>query len=131
MDPPCGDPRRAPYVETLRSSCHRYIAPILSPSAGVFTTALGVPLFRNRLSGYFNVMRRGVYWLGEIRARGVSLRTSLHVEAWRAAAELDWVLDRWCRKHGEHDKGCRKHGEGKGGGGWSLACVARRPTSPV
>jgi hypothetical protein len=82
----------------------RHTSPF-SPPAGTFTSPLGITVVRNRLSGYFNVMRRGSLWIGELRARNVSLHTSLHAVAWRAAAELDWVLDRWCRKHGEHGGG--------------------------
>jgi hypothetical protein len=67
--------------------------------AGAFQTA-SKQIERNPASGWFNVFKRDGKWVGEVRSRGVYLRTSGHAEAWRAAAELEWLLDRWCREHG-------------------------------
>jgi hypothetical protein len=55
---------------------------------------------RNPASGWFNVYKLKDKWVGYVYARGVYLRTSRHAEAWRAAVELEWLLDRWCREHG-------------------------------
>jgi len=75
--------------------------------AGAFTTAFGAQrVTRNADSGYFNVGKRNGKWRGEARARGVTLRTTPHAEAWRAAVELEWLLGLWCAKHGEW-RGCR------------------------
>jgi len=63
---------------------------------------------RNLGSGYFNVVKHNGKWRGQVEARGVTLRTSPHAEAWRAAVELEWVLGLWCAKHGEwRSVGCR------------------------
>jgi hypothetical protein len=68
--------------------------------AGAFQTAVQ-QIERNPASGWFNVVKRkGGKWVGYVGARGVYLRTSPHAEAWRAAVELEWLLDRWCREHG-------------------------------
>jgi len=70
--------------------------------AGSFTTAIkGLRLTRNVDSGYFNVYKSHGKWEGHVVARGVTLRTRPHAEAWRAAVELEWVLGLWCAKHGE------------------------------
>jgi hypothetical protein len=68
--------------------------------AGAFQTANKQLINRNPASGCFNVRKWGRKWVGEVQSRGVYLRTSGHAEAWRAAVELEWLLDRWCRKHG-------------------------------
>jgi len=52
-------------------------------------------------SGYFNVRKHKGKWRGQVEARGVTLYTSLHAEAWRAAVALEWLLGLWCAKHGE------------------------------
>jgi hypothetical protein len=67
--------------------------------AGAFQTAHH-QIERNPASGWFNVTKHKGKWVGVVKARGVELRTSPHAEAWRAAVELEWLLDRWCRKHG-------------------------------
>jgi hypothetical protein len=67
--------------------------------AGAFQTATH-QIERNPASGWFNVYKRNGKWVGVVIARGVYLRTSPHAEAWRAAVELEWLLDRWCREHG-------------------------------
>jgi hypothetical protein len=67
--------------------------------AGAFQTAKR-HIVRNPACGWFNVVKRKGKWVGKVIARGVELCTSVHAEAWRAAVELEWLLDRWCRKHG-------------------------------
>jgi hypothetical protein len=67
--------------------------------AGVFQTATK-RIERNPACGWFNVHKAKGKWVGVVIARGVYLRTSRHAEAWRAAVELEWLLDRWCREHG-------------------------------
>jgi hypothetical protein len=67
--------------------------------AGAFLTA-SKQIERNPVCGWFSVYKEGRKWVGVVIARGVRLRTSPHAEAWRAAVELEWLLDRWCRKHG-------------------------------
>jgi hypothetical protein len=67
--------------------------------AGAFQTA-SQQIHRNPASALFNVVKKGGKWVGRAFARGVELRTSRHAEAWHAAVELGWLLDRWCRKHG-------------------------------
>jgi len=65
------------------------------------TAIRGRRVTRNVDSGYFNVRKRDGKWLGQVKARGVTLYTSPHAEAWRAAVELEWVLGLWCAKHSE------------------------------
>jgi len=85
--------------------------------AGAFTTGIGGRrVTRNADSGYFNVRKRSGKWVGHVRARGVTLRTTPHAEAWRAAVALEWLLGLWCAKHGE----CRGCG-----------CVACAPWLPA
>jgi hypothetical protein len=67
--------------------------------AGAFQTAWQ-QIERNPACGWFNVYKLHGKWIGRVGARGVVLRTSQHAEPWRAAVELEWLLDRWCRKHG-------------------------------
>jgi hypothetical protein len=67
--------------------------------AGAFRTVLR-QIERNPSCGWFNVVKVNGKWRGGVVTRGVHLRTSLHAEAWRAAVELEWLLDRWCREHG-------------------------------
>jgi hypothetical protein len=68
--------------------------------AGAFQTATK-QIERNPVCGWFNVVKVKGKWVGQVYGRGVELRTSPHAEAWRAAVELEWLLDRWCREHGE------------------------------
>jgi hypothetical protein len=67
--------------------------------AGAFQTVHN-QVKRNPACDWFNVVKRRGKWVGCVIARGIILRTSPHAEAWRAAVELEWLLDRWCRKHG-------------------------------
>jgi hypothetical protein len=67
--------------------------------AGAFQTAVH-QIERNPACGWFNVYKWRGKWIGQVFARGVQLRTTPHAEAWRAAVELEWLLDRWCREHG-------------------------------
>jgi hypothetical protein len=68
--------------------------------AGAFLIPGQGQVHRNPAYGWFNVRKQHGKWVGQVIARGVRLRTSGHAEAWRAAVELEWLLDRWCRKHG-------------------------------
>jgi hypothetical protein len=68
--------------------------------AGAFLIPGQGQVHRNPACSWFNVYKRDGKWVGVVRARGVRLRTSGHAEAWRAAVELEWLLDRWCREHG-------------------------------
>jgi hypothetical protein len=68
--------------------------------AGAFRTVLR-QIKRNPACGWFNVFKYKGKWVGQVIARGVTLRTSGRADAWRAAVELEWLLDRWCREHGE------------------------------
>jgi hypothetical protein len=73
----------------------------LGACAGTFRKANKQLIHRNPACGMFNVYQVGEMWRGKVTARGVTLRTSFHTEAWRAAVELEWLLDRWCRRYSE------------------------------
>jgi hypothetical protein len=80
---------------------HGRVGGRVSGCAGAFQTATH-QIERNPACGWFNVYLRAAdgKWIGVVGARGVYLRTSPHAEAWQAAVELEWLLDRWCHEHG-------------------------------
>ena len=94
--PPTGSVEVSLARDTGLSRCHN-----LSRGAVSFKTDSKPVNATAASEWYFNVHKRKDKWAGHVMVRGAQLWTTPQLTPTAAAVELEWVVDAWCRKHGE------------------------------